>query len=280
MNTQDLIKTAKVFTFHEGDVICNENDSAKDGLFFVLNGVVAVYKNVNREKVFLNYISKGNFFGEMSMVLNTPRQATVIADTDNVKVISLNKDVFIKSVNSNFNFIKTLFSATIQRLIRLETYIDLLENPIKLKPLEVLEDVIQKNRQNNLRLPNYIYHASSSVSTQGQPIFSENDETDGKFYLVLNGKVGLFKNYKGREVNIATLQPGDFFGHKALGELTNRSYTAKTLINNVELLTLNSAIFYKVMHMDPELFFNVFRTFITDLIILQEEYINSRKEQT
>ncbi len=280
MDTQDIIKTAKVYTFHEGEVICSENDPAEDGLFFVLSGVVAVYKNVNRERVFLNYISKGNFFGEMSLILNTPRQATVIADTDNVKVVALNKDIFVKAVHSNFNFTKTLVTATIQRIIRLETYIELSETPIRLKVPPMLVDVIANNRKNNLQLPGYIYHATQAISTKGTVLFSEKEESDQNFYLVLKGKVGLFRTYKEREINIATVEPGDFFGHKALGELTSRSYTAKTLENNVELLTLNGVIFYKVMHLAPELFFNVFRTFLTDLIILQEEYINSRKEQT
>ncbi|MCB1193117.1 MAG: cyclic nucleotide-binding domain-containing protein [Leptospiraceae bacterium] len=279
MDTQDIIKTAKVFTFQEGETICSENDPAEDGLFFVLSGVVAVYKNVNKEKVFLSYISKGNFFGEMSLILNTPRQATVVADTDNVKVVALNKEVFVKAVHSNFNFTKTLVSATIQRIVRLETYIELVETPIKLKIPQILENVIASNRQNNLKLPTYIYHATQAISTKGNVLFSENEENDQNFYLVLKGKVGLFRHYKEKEINIGTMEPGDFFGHKALGDLSQRSYTAKTLENNVELLTLNSTIFYKVMKLDPELFFNVFRTFLTDLIILQEEYINSRKEQ-
>jgi len=60
---------AKVTIFKEGDV--------SDGLYLVRSGSLAVSKNINGKETILAYVSAGNFVGEMGLMEQSVRTATV-----------------------------------------------------------------------------------------------------------------------------------------------------------------------------------------------------------
>jgi signal transduction histidine kinase len=90
---EELIATSKVNTYPAGMILCREN--ALETIFYmILEGDVEVTKVINQtEARVLKTLSAGDFFGEMALIHNAPRAATVTTKTD-VVVLELDKESF------------------------------------------------------------------------------------------------------------------------------------------------------------------------------------------
>lgn len=78
-----------VKTYNTNDFIFREGDKG-ESMFQVLSGAVTVIKGGQ----LLKAVSKGEYFGEMAMLLEVPRTANAIAAEDNTQIISINKNNF------------------------------------------------------------------------------------------------------------------------------------------------------------------------------------------
>lgn len=81
--------------FDSQEVIFQEGDTG-DKLFLIKKGKVDVYKDTK----FIRQLSEGNCFGELSLLVNEPRSATIIAATD-VTTFTLTKDNFNSCVDKD-----------------------------------------------------------------------------------------------------------------------------------------------------------------------------------
>jgi CRP-like cAMP-binding protein len=89
-----LAERLKYTPFAKGNLIARQGAPAQHWLFIIINGETEVYLEApNGEKRVLNVLSKGDFFGEMSLMTGSPRAASVIAKTD-VECYRLDKDAF------------------------------------------------------------------------------------------------------------------------------------------------------------------------------------------
>lgn len=78
---EDLIgiaESSQIKSFKLGEVLFNEGDEA-DSLHLIRKGSVSVSKRLGGRSVVLNYVATGNYVGEMGLVSNAPRSATVTA---------------------------------------------------------------------------------------------------------------------------------------------------------------------------------------------------------
>jgi membrane protein len=78
-----------VSTYHEGDVILPEG-ARLNTLFYVLAGTVTITKKDHP----LVTMQNGDYFGEMSMLLDTPSTAAAIASAPTVEVVRTSRDNF------------------------------------------------------------------------------------------------------------------------------------------------------------------------------------------
>jgi len=75
----ELISVSKVRTFAPGSVICKEG-ALETTFYILLEGGVKVAKWINdREERLMKHLGPGDFFGEMAIIHNAPRAATVSA---------------------------------------------------------------------------------------------------------------------------------------------------------------------------------------------------------
>ncbi|MFA6062140.1 MAG: cyclic nucleotide-binding domain-containing protein [Gallionella sp.] len=73
-----LVQGAQSRRYAVGDELFHEGDKA-DGLYMIRRGSVTVSRQVAGKEVVLAYISAGNYVGEMALLSNQPRSATVRA---------------------------------------------------------------------------------------------------------------------------------------------------------------------------------------------------------
>ncbi len=90
---QELISNSKVSSYPSGTVLCHEN-MLEYVFYMILDGEVEVSKVVNNtETRLLKTLGPGDFFGEMALIHNAPRAATVSAKTP-IVVLELDKERF------------------------------------------------------------------------------------------------------------------------------------------------------------------------------------------
>jgi signal-transduction protein with cAMP-binding, CBS, and nucleotidyltransferase domain len=75
-------------------------------------------------------------------------------------------------------------------------------------------------------------------------------------YVIQSGKAEVVSESEGRELRLAVLGEGDFFGEMALFEKEVRSATVRPL-GEVRVLTVDKRLFLRKIHDDPSLAFRV-----------------------
>jgi len=87
-----LADDAQIKGFRAGETIIREGD-VPDGLYIIRRGSVTVSKLIGGREVVLNYIPAGNFFGEMALLSDEKRTATIRAAVA-TETIVLQSDTF------------------------------------------------------------------------------------------------------------------------------------------------------------------------------------------
>ena len=90
---ETLIANSEVHAYAPGTTLCQEN-AEEDTFYVILDGEAEVTKVVNNAEVrLLKTLMPGDFFGEMALIHNAPRAASVTAKTQ-VVVLELKKEAF------------------------------------------------------------------------------------------------------------------------------------------------------------------------------------------
>ena len=92
----------KIKKFKKGELICLEDTFGGD-MYVILSGKAQVYKMIDNTRIDLAYEEEGDFFGEISLLINCPRTASVVAVED-TEVLVLSKTSFIDKTVSDPRF--------------------------------------------------------------------------------------------------------------------------------------------------------------------------------
>ncbi|MEA3352103.1 MAG: ATP-binding protein [Chloroflexota bacterium] len=97
---KEMVAIGKVRSYSAGAVLCREN-AVEDTFYVILAGEVDVTKIINDETDrFLKRLEKGDFFGEMGLIHNTSRVATVTTIIP-TKVLEIHKTAFDSLLQKN-----------------------------------------------------------------------------------------------------------------------------------------------------------------------------------
>jgi CRP-like cAMP-binding protein/thioredoxin reductase/Fe-S-cluster-containing hydrogenase component 2 len=94
-----LVNTAVIKSYNAGDTLFNEGDPG-DGLYLIRRGSVTVSRQIAGREIVLSYVAAGNYVGEMALLSNAPRSATVRAAVP-TEVIMLEAQRFIEVMASH-----------------------------------------------------------------------------------------------------------------------------------------------------------------------------------
>jgi uncharacterized circularly permuted ATP-grasp superfamily protein len=97
-----------------GDVVCREGDPA-DRLFLLLTGAVHVYVERDGKAITYNRLQAGECFGEMALLEETTRSATVQAEAP-VRCLTLSKQDFLDLLQRQPRIVQEIMKALLQRL--------------------------------------------------------------------------------------------------------------------------------------------------------------------
>src|SRR5512138_2991444 len=106
---EELIMNSQVHSYAPGAVLCREN-AVEDRFYMILEGDVEVTKNINNNEVrLLQTLSAGDFFGEMALIHNAPRAATVTAKS-HLTTLELDKAAFDKVLHRSSSIAMAMIS--------------------------------------------------------------------------------------------------------------------------------------------------------------------------
>lgn len=191
-----------------GERIIQAGDDG-DVMFVIERGAVDCLKKINDEEKVVKQCSAGDFFGELALLYNCPRAASVQA-TEECLLWQLDRETF--------NYI--VKDASMKRR---QTYEDFLKSVPLLEKLGSYEraqlaEVLQKET----------VVAGSTVITQG--------EEGSRFYLVEEGELVAKKSAPGEEPkDVLTYKRGDYFGELALLRNDVRAATVVSVVESTIL---------------------------------------------
>lgn len=185
-----------------GDAIITEGDKG-DCMYVVEQGTFActkVFKGQD-QPTFLKDYFPGDGFGELALLYNAPRAATITAKTAGI-VWKLDRDTFNHIVKD----------AAAKKREKYESFLSTVKILKSMDPYErsQIADALK-----------------AETFKKGDFIINEGDMGD-KFYMIVDGQAVAMKNIDGAPKQVYEYKPGDYFGERAL--LTNDARAASIVV--------------------------------------------------
>ena len=115
IEADNLIQSAKVRLYDPGVVLCSEG-AIEDTFYIILNGEVRVSKVINNEEIrLLKHLYPSDFFGEMALIHNAPRVATVITMKE-TEVMEIHKKDFDRILQNSSSMSMAMVKEVSRRL--------------------------------------------------------------------------------------------------------------------------------------------------------------------
>jgi cytochrome P450/CRP-like cAMP-binding protein len=222
------IAAAEVKTFEPGATIIAEGTPA-DAFYIIASGSVDVFKRMDDGEVLVARLERGQYFGEIGLLQNTTRTATVRAAPDApATVMILTQEVFLDLVET-----LDLDSDEIGRLMRKRISTNQLIEAVRRLSAEELVGL----------LPEF----EVQTIAPGTTIMREGEAADA-FYILDAGEVTVTSTKEGPEQVIGVLTPGNYFGELGLLSGQPRAATVKASgAGDVVLLRTDEAGFEKLI---------------------------------
>ncbi|KAG3169425.1 hypothetical protein PI126_g2823 [Phytophthora idaei] len=215
---QKVAAALKLQRFNDGDYIIRQGEDGNTFYIIVEGTVRCTSRTAGSDEVEkeLMTLQRGNYFGEMALVLNEPRQANCIA-VGAVDCYVMDRAEFTKLLGP--------LRSLIDRQMRIRV----------LRSVPLLSSLTDDELD-------ILAHALNVVAFEDKStIIKEGDAAD-IFYMISDGKVSVRKS----GFEIMQLRSGEFFGERAL--LANEPRAADCVaIGRVECLTLQRAAFEQLL---------------------------------
>jgi cAMP-dependent protein kinase regulator len=216
-----LVDGAELQRRRRGEVVMRQGTFGT-ALYVILRGEVAVVRETPPPAVTLAKLRTGAFFGEMSLITNFPRSATVVAESDLDLLVVPRKQVS-ELCMADAQVLRTLLRFCRGRMVATMMAVSPIFQP--------LGPDVRKRLLQHFRLREYV---------PGAEVVTEGVESGG-LHIVMAGRCKVARRGEGEAPKVlATLGPGDVFGEMSL--LTKgpamASITAETRVWVLVLPTL------------------------------------------
>jgi CRP/FNR family cyclic AMP-dependent transcriptional regulator len=174
---EELIRSGQVKTYPADAILCHEN-AVEDTFYLILEGQVQVTKVINNiQDRLLKTLGPGDFFGEMALIHNAPRAATVKSVTPLV-ALEINKEAFDRVLKHS----SSVALAMVQEISRrLRENDELAIEDLRMRARE-LADAYQKLAEQELARRDFLTNIAHELRT---PLMAAN----GFLQMMQTGKI-------------------------------------------------------------------------------------------
>ncbi len=183
-----------------------EQGSHGDSFFVICSGGVKVFRTDDGKRRELATLEEGAFFGEMALLSDAPRSASVEAAREDTQLLEIPAAVLTDLSRQHPTIASALKKFCRQRLLS-----NLMNGATLFKPFTKSErrDLVQKFRARDVN--------------RGETLIKEGEKSDG-LYVILTGEVSVAV----RGQTVAALHEGDVFGEMSLLTRTPATATVTT----------------------------------------------------
>jgi len=192
-----VVAKFEMVSYDLGQEVFSQGDPG-DSFYVIYSGRARVLGQApDGSPITLTTLSKGDFFGEKSLLQDEPRSATVRAAGELVLMRLLKVD----------------FLAILESDERVTEYLNSFLSHTAIK--NFLRQFSVFSALNAKEITTWLDHLRHESFKEGVFLFNEGDEPD-KFYIIVSGQAEVVKATDGEQNVIATLGEGEFFGELAL----------------------------------------------------------------
>ncbi|MEL6547868.1 MAG: cyclic nucleotide-binding domain-containing protein, partial [Myxococcota bacterium] len=229
---EGVLNSLQLRRFVDGQAIIKEGD-AGDSFFILVEGNVSVTRVADGRTINLAQLRPGAVFGEMALISNAPRSATVTAQGD-CDLVELKRSDLEAQAHQLASVTQALRQFTQERFLNNLTATSAIFKPF---PRSVRNEIVKRFQDFPV--------------DPGDELIGEGEEGQGLF-LVLKGQIRVTKRDNDEDIQLAILKEGDVFGEISLinDQPTTASCTAKS---RGQLLFLPKREFNSVVARHPEM---------------------------
>ncbi len=114
----NVMASSTVKTFKQNEVLCAQGDAA-DGLYMIRSGSVTVSQDIGGVETVVGYEPAGHYVGEMALLSNQPRTATVRAAVA-TEILKIDSDAFKQLLDQTPNLRREVEATYRERLVERE----------------------------------------------------------------------------------------------------------------------------------------------------------------
>lgn len=209
---QIVINAMEEVKFNKGDFVIKQGDDG-DVLYFVFTGTLDCHKvfSGKTEPTHLLTYSPGMSFGELALLYNTPRAASIVANEDSI-VYSLDRECFNNIVKD----------AAIKRRNKYDSF---------LSKVELLQELDQYERSKICDC------LQPQTFSSGDYIITEGDVGNTFFFIETGTAYATKKNSAGGADRVFEYKANDYFGELALLKDVPRQASVVAEVRNLPHFT-------------------------------------------
>lgn len=217
-----VINAMEECKFAAGDNVIKQGDDG-EVLYVVDTGILSCYrrmKDEDTEDTFLKKYEQGEAFGELALLYNAPRAATIIADSESI-CFSLDRDCFNNIVKES----------AIKRRRRYDEFV---------QKIEILNELNSYERQK-------LTDCMQTETYQKDSVIIKQGDMGDKFYFVEEGNCIATKGEGDDEKTVFQYAENDYFGELALLHETPRAANIKVTSDYILVGAIDRLAFKRLL---------------------------------
>lgn len=116
MGLKESLAKLSMINIKRGEVLFKEGVPSNGAMFFLFEGQLDIYKQIEGKHIKLRSILPGEFFGEMAIINNSPRAASIVVVSEAAKLGIINRTTFVQMSQESPEFLFLLLKKVIERL--------------------------------------------------------------------------------------------------------------------------------------------------------------------
>ena len=228
---QTLIDCGTVHSAAIGEVLCRQGENDRR-VFIIVMGEVEISEGKDENQVVLTHLKRGEVFGEISALFNSPRISNVTVTKPSVLLI-IPGDLFEKVITGR----SELYSAILER------YKNRLSETA-LRSVDLFRHLDKAALQP-------LMDASSIAGVPEGGIIVNEGEAGDYFYIIIRGTARVSHDLGGSTINLALMHSGDYFGEWSVLTGAPRAATVSAM-NRVDMLRIERSAMLGFIQRQPE----------------------------
>jgi len=123
-----LAFASEIVSFQHGDIVFNSGDSA-DYAYVIMDGAVDIITETDSGPVVTDTLRQNQLIGELGLLNNTPRIATLIANGD-LQAMKITAEMFFRILRENSEVALDVIRMLSDKLTRSHTQVETLQNQV------------------------------------------------------------------------------------------------------------------------------------------------------